>query len=316
MIDNKTEQKNSDVKNKKTMKDYILKTVDKISKKLSDVFKSFHKKLGTKFYIAGSLIAACLVICALTCSLGYKVTVNGKTIGIISSADAYNEIYTEINDNVFDMTGKTFDLPADAKISLTIAPKNNFTTKEQFAENLKSISPDMIPAYTVVIDDKMIVALPSQDMAISAISEYKNAFSSGLENATLEFANDVDVCYMFAPKSLLHSKDSAVTFLLNGDFSYYKSDCDQTVNELSLKTGVSEGVIIKSNVLDNNTIFKDQTIKLYSGNMFADVKAVADVKREEAIPFETIEQDSDEVYQGITKVETAGEEGVIAIRSG
>ena len=193
----KTEYKDSDVENKKTMKSFISETSDKASKlskklfaatkkttlsiakaaadKLSPAFKSIHKKLGVKFYIASGLLAVCLLICSLTCSLGYKVTMNGKTLGIISSAETYNKVYAEINDNVFDMTGKNFDLPSEAKFSLTIAPNNSFCSEEQFAENLKSVSADMIPAYTIVIDDKMVVALPSQDMAVSAITEYKNS---------------------------------------------------------------------------------------------------------------------------------------------
>jgi len=280
---------------------------------LTSAAKSLRKKIGVKFFIVSGMIAVCLVVCSLTCSFGYKVTVNGRTLGIISSVDDYNKIYEEINKNVFEMTGESFKLPADAKISLTFAPNRSFQSEEQFAENLKSVSTDMIPAYTVVIDDKMIVALPSQDMAVSAVSEYKNAFSSGLEDAAVEFANDVEVCYMFAPKALLRSKDSAVTFLLNGEFSYYKSDSDQTVTELAQKVGISEGIILKSNILDNNMIYKNQTLKLYSGNMFVDVKAVTQSKREEAIPFETISQDSNEIYEGVTKIETAGEDGVVAI---
>lgn len=288
-------------------------TYNNIKNKLNFLLRKISTESGIKLIISGGLALVCLVICLCTCSVGYKVTINGKTLGLIPSKQMYDDVYKNISENVFSMTGQDFSIPSDAELTMTIALNRNFQSEEQFAESLKSISSDMVPAYTVLIDNKMVVALPSESMALSALNEYKNSFSSFIKEAKLEFANDVEVCYMFAPKAMLHSKDAAVTYLLNGDFSYFKAEKDTTVSELAQKTGVSESLIFKANKLDGNSITKNQVIKLYSGRMFVDVMATQHVQREEVIPFDTVEEESDEFYQGITKVKTKGTDGLKSV---
>ena len=278
--------------------------------KIIDIAKSFRSEAGAKITIFASLLTICFLICIFTCSFGYKVTANGRTLGIIASKQMYEQIYNGISENVFNMTGKPFTTPAEPKLTLAFALNRNFLSEEQFAENLKSISSEMIPAYTVVIDDKMVVALPGKEMAEDAVNEYKNAFSSGIKDATLDFANEVEICYMFAPKDILRSKDGAVNLLLNGEFSHYQAEENTTVSEISKKTGISESTILKSNSIEGETVLKNQVIKLYSGRMFADVFATHHVKREESIPFETVSQTSEEMYQGIRKIQKEGTDGI------
>ena len=291
-------------------KDGIRTFYKNIKDKLCFSLKKLRSEAGTKLIFLVSLVAFCFTICLFSCSVGYKVTVGNIDLGIISSSETYNEVYHDICENVFNLSGKEFTLPDKARLYKTIALKRSFLTKEQFAENLKSTSADMIPAYTIVIDNKMIVSLPSEKMAREALNEYKNSFSTGIKGTEPEFANTVEIVYMFSPKYLLHSKDTAVKYLLNGEFSYYKSDSDQTVSELSSKTGVSEDIILKFNIIDNSLVSKGQLLKLYSGKMFADVKAVHKLQREEAIPFETVKKISGELYLGVTKIEEAGSMGI------
>lgn len=324
-------EQNDDILNEKTCLEeksskhnLISESISKISnyskrlfsaknKKIKAVSKILHSEKGIKYIITGSIAVVCLIACFLTCSIGYKVSIGDKTLGFISSKDIYNESFQEINENVFNLTGKEFIISEDAKLSMAIAQNKHFQTKEQFKESLKSTSYDMIPAYTILIDNKMVVSLPNEEMAYSTIEEYKNSFSTGNNETNIEFLNDINIAYIYAPKDLLHSKDSAVSYLLNGEFTYYKSDCKQTISQLSKKTGVAKDEILKKNSLDGDIILKDQIIKLYTGKMFANVKSVQNITREEAIPYETLKKNSGEIYKGITKTETSGTDGVKSI---
>lgn len=263
-----------------------------------------------RLIISGSLLAACLIICLCTCSVGYKVTVAGRTLGLIPSQQMFNDVYESISENVFSMTGQDFSIPAEAELKMTLALNRSFQCQEQFAESLKSVSPDMVPAYTVLIDKKMVVSLPSEEMALAALNEYKNSFSAGAKESALEFKNEVEVRYMFAPKKLLHSKDGAINYLLNGEFSYYRAKENTTVSDLSEKTGIPESIILKSNVTDGNTIPKNQVIKLYLGKMFTDVMSTRHEQREESIPFEIVEQPTDSIYDGSKEIITPGTNGL------
>ncbi|MBE7027402.1 MAG: hypothetical protein E7407_00025 [Ruminococcaceae bacterium] len=263
-----------------------------------------------RLIISGSLLVACLIICLCTCSVGYKVTVAGRTLGLIPSRQMFNDVYKSISENVFSMTGQDFSIPAEAELKMTLSLNRSFQCREQFAESLKSVSPDMIPAYTVLIDKKMIVALPSKEMALDTVNEYKNSFSSGTRESALEFKNDVEIRYMFAPKKLLHSKDAAVTYLLDGEFSYYRAKENTTVSELSEKMRIPESIILKANLTEGNIIPKNQVIKLYLGKMFADVISTRKEQREEAIPFETVEQLTDSIYDGSKEIITPGTNGL------
>ena len=298
----------------------IAKSVKKIKEffsTMTDIIFKLPAKLktenGIKYAIASGIAVVCLIMCCLTCSVGYKVKIGSNALGVISSKKIYDETFQKINEEVFSLTGKEFTLSDDARFSMTISLKKDIQTKEEFEETLKSASSDMIPAYTVLVDNEMVVSLPNEKMALSLVDEYKNSFSLENNESNTEFINDVKVVYMFAPKSILYSKDSALEYLLDGEFTYYKSDCKQTISELAQKTGISKNTILKSNPLKSETISKGQIIKLYTGRMFADVKSVQNVTREESIPYETIEKDSADIYQGITRIETPGEDGVKSV---
>ncbi len=286
---------------------------NKIKNNLVSFSESFPLESKIRLAFFASLAAVCLMLCLCTCSVGYKVSLNGKTLGLIPSKQMFEDVYQSISENVFSLTGEDFDLTGETELTMTLALNRNFQSEEQLAEILKSVSSDMIPAYTILIDNKMVVALPSEEMALSAINEYKNSFSSGIKEATLDFANDVKIRYMFAPKALLHSKDAAVSHLLGGEFYYYRCEDDMTFSELAQKTGVSENMILKANALKGNLIPKHQIVKLYSGRMFADVMATYHQQRNETIPFEIVEESSDDMYQGITKIKSHGEEGLKSV---
>lgn len=266
-----------------------------------------------KIAIAGGLLVICFVLCSATCSFGYKVSVGDATLGVIPSKETLENVMSDLNDEVFAITGEEFKLPAEPKASLRFSLDRNMLSEASFAESLKSVSPAMIPAYTILVDGKMVVALPSEKMASETVEEYKYSFFDKSTDADVDFANDVEISYMFCPKEILHTKESAISYLLNGEFSYYTSDKSQTVEELADSIGVAKEMILKANDIENNIVNDGQILKVYSGRMFADIVALQHVQREEPIPFETVQKDSGELYQGITKVQTAGVEGVKAV---
>ena len=200
-------------------------------KNLKHLKKQKAQENSLKYAIVGTLALISIVVCVLTCSLGYKVTVGDVSLGIIPSKSMFSDVYGDINENVFALTGKELELSHEPKLSLNIAPDRNILTRIEFTEKLKSASNMMIPAYTVVIDGKMIVALPTEEMARQTVEEYKESFSNENTEAEAKFTKDVKVSYMFAPKQILHTKDSAVAYLSNGEFTHYESDKEKTVEE-------------------------------------------------------------------------------------
>ncbi len=263
-----------------------------------------------KYAIVGVLAVICAAICVSTCSLGYKVTVGDVSLGVISSKSIYNEVFNNVSEDVFTLTGKEFELSGKPEFSLTIIPDRNILSRSEFTEKLKSLSNMMIPAYTIVIDGEMVVSLPTEEMAKTAVEEYKESFFDEDMDSEVKFTSDVKISYMFAPKDILYTKDAAVTYLLNGEFSYYRADKEQTVKEVSEKMRISENTILSANEISDDKIKKGQVLKLYSGRMFADVIAMEYVQREVSIPYETVQKDSGELYQGTTKIETVGKEGL------
>lgn len=272
--------------------------------------KKFNRDQMVKFIIAGGLVAVSLVLCLTTYTFGYTVKVGDEKLGMVSSAKTAQKAMDDIKEEVFSMTGKNFKLRDELDISLSVAPKKDVVEYDELTERLKSASDMFVPAYTIVVDDKSVLALPSEEMALSTLDEYKESLKPEETDVDAEFANDVSVTYMFAPKDVLCTKESAVDLLAEGEYTYYKAETNESVTDLAEKTGTPEEVIIRENEIEGDAVKQGQVVKLYSGKMFADVVATQRVQREEAIPFETVSKESDEVYKGDKKIETDGEEGV------
>lgn len=273
-------------------------------------FKKISKEQMLKFVIAGGLIAVSLVLCFTTYTFGYTVKVGDEKLGMVSSAKTAQKAMEDIKEEVFSMTGKNFKLKDDLDISLSIAPKKDVVEYNELTEKLKSASDMFVPAYTIVVDDKSVLALPSEEMALSTLDEYKESLQPKEADVDAEFVNDVSVTYMFAPKDVLYTKESAVDILTEGEYTYYKAETDESITDLSAKTGTPEETIIRENDIEGEAVKQGQVVKLYSGKMFADVVATERIQREEPIPFETVSKESDEVYKGEKKIETDGKEGI------
>ena len=187
------------------------KVLKSITKKVLSGALSHTKKLafsGVAALVVGAILIS--VICG-TCSLACKIKLGDKEIGTLPSEQIYYEILSDVKEEVLDTASVDFEPSGDLSVSKVIVGKGQFSEAKDVKERLKSTSSDMIPAWGITVDDKTVVALSSQEDALSVLDEYKKQFENGTE--FVSFYSRVEVGNLFVPVQIIKTKDDALRFL-------------------------------------------------------------------------------------------------------
>ncbi len=163
---------------------------------------------GVAALVVGAILIS--VICG-TCSLACKIKLGDKEIGTLPSEQIYYEILSDVKEEVLDTASVDFEPSGDLSVSKVIVGKGQFSETKDVKERLKSTSSDMIPAWGITVDDKTVVALPSQEDALNVLDEYKKQFANGSE--FVSYYSRVEVGNLFVPLQIIKTKDDALDFL-------------------------------------------------------------------------------------------------------
>ena len=187
------------------------KALKNITKKAVSGALGHTKKLvfsGVASLVVGAILVS--VICT-TCSLACKIKLGDKEIGTLPSEAIYYEILSDVKEEVLNTASVDFEPSGDLSVSKVIVGKGQFSEEKDVKERLKSTSSDMIPAWGITVDDKTVVALPSQEDALAVLDEYKRQFDDGSE--LVSFYSRVEVGNLFVPLQIIKTKDDALRFL-------------------------------------------------------------------------------------------------------
>lgn len=175
-------------------------------------FAALHaKKLAVSGVASVVLIGVSAVVIFSTCSMGFHIKLGDKDIGTLPSEQLYYDILSDVKEEVLDTADMDFEPSGELQVNMTLVGKGQFTEPEEVKEKLKATSSEMVPAWTVKVDDKQVVALSVQQDALGVLDEYKRQYAE--EGATLSFQSKVEVEKEYVPIKLLKSKEEAFAYL-------------------------------------------------------------------------------------------------------
>ena len=258
-------------------------------------------------------VSCCVALMAglilfMTCSLGYKVTVNGQNIGVLQSAKAYDRLVEEVNKEIAYVSDQVF-LPEESEVALCLIPKHRYSDETDVKELLKSTRADMLPAYAVYANEEILFALPNEQTALAVLEEYKNKFTNGNKEIKAEFCENVLVARRFVPKSALKTADSAASALASGRRITHHLSEEDTIDTVAASYGVTVEEIMKTNFLTSTKGANIQTLTIQTETPLLSVKTTELKTLEEEIPFNTIENPDPAHYEGTQIVEQEGAPG-------
>ncbi|HBL82100.1 MAG TPA: hypothetical protein DD391_05810 [Clostridiales bacterium] len=263
---------------------------------------------GTTAAIAGTAVACAVV--ASSFSLGYTVKVDNTVVGTVAAKSEFYEVLDEVKTEVKDIADVEFEPSGKESFQVELIKKDSFTEKEELAENLKSTSEEMTEGFSITYDGVYFAALSTQEDAERLLEQYLAGFTAGNENVTAEFAQEVKITPTHVVKDTVKTADSVYAELLAGKFVSYEVQDGESLEDIAANFDTTAESILADNQLAEQTSLAGQTLKIYTGEPVLSVKTVEHVNGEFEIPFETISNEDDTLYQGKTEVDTEGVNGL------
>ena len=85
---------------------------------------------------------------------GYEVTVDGKSIGIIESAERAGAMLAAVNDELADAYGREVHIAPDIRLRAKIAAGEKIISDAELHDGIAASSDKMVEAATIVVDLK------------------------------------------------------------------------------------------------------------------------------------------------------------------
>lgn len=271
--------------------------------------KKHLKRIAVASAAAAGTVVACTVL-ASSFSLGYTVKVDNTVVGTVAAKSEFYEVLDEVKTEVKDIADVEFEPSGKESFSVEIIKKDNFTEKEELAENLKSTSEEMTQAASITCDGEFLAALPSEEDAKNMLEMYLADFTAGNENITAEFAADVSVASTHVLKDTVKTADSVYAELSSGKFVSYEVQEDESLEEIAVNFDTTAESILSDNGLEDKKDISGQTLKIYTGEPILSVKTVEHIEGEFEIPFDTVSNEDDTLYAGKTEIDVEGVNGL------
>ncbi len=248
-------------------------------------------------------------------SLGYTVKVDNTVVGTVAAKSEFYDVLDEVKTEVKDIADVEFEPSGKESFSFEIIKKDNFTEKEELAENLKSTSEEMTEGGSITCDGVFVAALSTEEEAKNVLDAYLSSFTAGSENITAEFAQTVEVTPTHVLKDAVQTADSVYSALSEGKFVSYEVQEGEVLSDIAARFGTAPEDILADNLLENETEISGKTLKIYTGEPVISVRTVEHIEGEFEIPFETESYEDETLYVGKTEVDTAGVNGLKYVNS-
>lgn len=263
---------------------------------------------------AGIALFSALILLS-TCSIGYEIEVGDQVIGTAKNAKIYNVLVDEINHEIGYVLPEGFALEEEPTFSLRLIAKNAYTTNEEMKERLKATDSSMIPAYGVLADGEMLFATANEQAARTVLTDYKNSFVEGMQNATADFCQTVTISRRYVPKNALKTESGAMLALKKGRIALYHASEGEVLSDIATDYGITVDDILQNNYISDVANISSGVLKIPTGAPLITVKTVEHKTIEEAVPYNTIETENNALYRGRTVVKQEGAEGVKVVEA-
>ncbi len=273
------------------------------------------KRLAFSTGVSAGIALLSAVILLSTCSLGYEIKVGGQVIGTAKNARVYNTLVEEINHEIGYVVPSGFETEDEPTFSLRLIAKNAYSSKEEMKEQLKATSGEMIPAYGVLADDEILFAMANEQAARAVLTDYKNSFIEGMQNATADFCQKVTISRRYVPKDALKTENGAMLALEKGRIALYQANEGEALSDIAAGYGITVDDILQNNYIGDVTNISAGVLKIPTGTPLLAVKTVEHKTIEEAVPYNTVETENNSLYRGRTVVKQEGADGVRVIEA-
>lgn len=110
------------------------------------------------------------------CTGGYKIVVEGKTIGYVEDGSEYEKALSSVNETLRADFGEEYTLAPDATVKSVILDKNLISTREELHDNIAELSDYMTDGYVISLNGEDLCAFSSKEDALQTFVLMRSEF--------------------------------------------------------------------------------------------------------------------------------------------
>ncbi len=139
------------------------------------------------------------------CTGGYKIIVEGKTIGYVEDSSTYETALNSVNETLSSDFGDEYTLNPNVEIKGVIMNKNLLSSDEELKNNIAQLSSYMTDGYVLVSDGEELCSFKTKENAEKALSLICSEFSidggtSSIRESTEIIAKQVSAAAIITPE--------------------------------------------------------------------------------------------------------------------
>jgi len=257
-----------------------------------------------------ALATATLCICTLSVmGIGLKVTINGQTMGYVSSQTEMEEILAGVEDKISDYLGAPYSLNLDVEYSIGYDDGSLAVSEDNISNFVMSSLKDVTTKYVLTVDGEVIGAHESKTALELLRQRLLEANAVSYRGGKVEFVQDVQIKPMASADATLMSIGD-IEAKLSGNTKEsvtYTVRAGDTVSGIAQKYSTSVSSIMDINPeLSAESIHIGDEILISASIPTLSVKETITERYTRRVAYETVKEKTDDLYTTQSRVKQAG----------
>ena len=261
-------------------------------------------------------MSAAVMLSATFIGLGLEVTVNGNSIGYVSSQKEFESAIVSAQNRVSDILGVPYKIDLKVGYRFDFVDRRKILDLNEVEEQLFTQVNDVKRMYVLRVDDEIVGANSSREVIDGVLQSMLAVYPIQDSADTVEFLRSVKITNELTDvHNALNSSELAGKLKSNQrDTVTYTAIESESVSSLAARNGLSEGELLAMNsAITEDTVPAGDEIVLKKAIPFLSVKYSDRQVYSEVIPYETEIINDDTMFKGERRTVTQGADGEAVI---
>ena len=276
----------------------------------ADCLLAGRKHISPLPYLAAAGVIALALVMGTVYTPSYVVTVDGVDLGTVTDQAVFEQVVERVEARASSILGYEYTLDQDISYQFALTQKDKISPVASFETYLFNQIGEVMKTHTLTVDGQFIGAADKADLE-AMLAHLAEPYVT--ENTvSVEYVEDVQFSYEYISSDVLQDLDAMEEILTantNGETTYEVVGGD-TYSGIAYANDMSLDELMELNPqasLDRLMIGDILTVR--QTIPFLSVRTVDEITYTEAIPCPVEEVEDDSMYEGDSKVLTAGTPG-------
>lgn len=155
------------------------------------------------------------------CTGGYKIVVEGKTIGYVEDSKDYENALSNVNETLREDFGEEYTLSPEAQMKGIILDKNMLSTKEELHDNIAKLSDYMTDGYVICSGGEDLCAFKTKEEALDTLVIMRSQYT--VDGGASTIKEDTEIISKQVSAAAITNPEEAAKTLLESEKLHVKT---------------------------------------------------------------------------------------------